>query len=71
MSNSQAVTQGVTPSAVGIALFCRQHGISRTTFYKLLAEGTAPKVIRVGRRVLVSAEAAAEWRRGLEQRSAP
>jgi predicted DNA-binding transcriptional regulator AlpA len=46
--------------------FCREHGISRGHFYNLLKRGEGPKIMRVGRRTLVSAEAAAEWRRRME-----
>jgi predicted DNA-binding transcriptional regulator AlpA len=50
-----------------VAEFCHQHGISRGTFYKLLGEGRGPKAIKVGRRTLITIEAAAEWRRRMEQ----
>jgi predicted DNA-binding transcriptional regulator AlpA len=47
--------------------FCHSHGISRAMFYKLAKEGRAPKTVKVGRRTLVSADAAAQWRRNLEK----
>jgi hypothetical protein len=50
--------------------FCREHGISRGHFYNLLKRGDGPAVMKVGRRTLISAEAAAEWRRRLETASA-
>ncbi len=53
--------------AFSIAEFCRRHGISRAHFYNLLNSGDAPQVMRVGRRTLVSAEAAAQWRRRMEE----
>jgi len=53
-----------------VAEFCHQHGISRGTFYKLLGEGRGPKAIKVGRRTLISIEAAEEWRRRMEQTAA-
>ncbi len=46
--------------------FCREHGISRGHFYNLLKRGEGPAVIKAGRRTLISAEAAAEWRRRME-----
>jgi predicted DNA-binding transcriptional regulator AlpA len=49
--------------------FCNAHRISRATFYNLLNRGTAPKVMRVGRKVMVSREAATNWRRELEARA--
>jgi predicted DNA-binding transcriptional regulator AlpA len=53
--------------AFPIPEFCRRHGISRAHFYNLSKSGGAPAVMRVGRRTLVSAEAAAEWRRRMEE----
>ena len=52
--------------AFSIPEFCRRHGISRAHFYNLSKSGDAPAVMRVGRRTLVSAEAAAAWRRRME-----
>jgi hypothetical protein len=46
--------------------FCRQHGISRAHFYNLLKRGDGPAILKAGRRTLISAEAAAEWRRRME-----
>jgi predicted DNA-binding transcriptional regulator AlpA len=46
--------------------FCREHGISRAHFYNLLKRGDGPAIMKVGRRTLISAEAAAEWRRRME-----
>ena len=53
--------------AFSIPEFCRRHGISRAHFYNLSKSGDAPAVMRVGRRTLVSAEAAAAWRRRMEE----
>jgi predicted DNA-binding transcriptional regulator AlpA len=55
------------PLAFSIPEFCRRHGISRAHFYNLFKSGHAPALMRVGRRTLISAEAAAEWRRRMEQ----
>jgi hypothetical protein len=49
--------------------FCREHGISRAHFYNLLKRGDGPVIMKVGRRTLISAEAAAEWRRRMESPS--
>ena len=48
--------------------FCREHGISRGLFYKIAAEGHGPRVIKAGRRTLISREAAEEWRHRMETR---
>ena len=48
--------------AMSIKDFCAQHGISKNLFYKLEKEGCAPKTIDLGKRRLITIEAAAEWR---------
>ena len=52
--------------------FCQEHGgISRVFFYRLLKQGKAPRIMKVGRRTLITAEAAAEWRKQMEMDSNP
>jgi len=48
--------------AFSIPQFCAAHSISRALFYLLLKEGKAPAVMKLGRRTLISGEAAAQWR---------
>ena len=55
---------------LSVAEFCHQHGISRGTFYKLVNERRGPKAIKIGRRTLISTEAAEEWRRRMEREAA-
>jgi hypothetical protein len=57
--------------AFSVAEFCEAHRISRALFYLLLKEGNGPRLMRVGRRTLVTVEAAAEWRRRMEETRAP
>jgi predicted DNA-binding transcriptional regulator AlpA len=52
--------------ALSISDFCKQHSISRALFYRALKEGWAPKIMKCGKRTLISIEAAAEWRRKME-----
>ncbi len=49
-----------------VAQFCADHNISRTHFYQLTKDGKGPRLMKLGRRVLISAEAAADWRRQME-----
>lgn len=61
-----------TPKALySVSEFCCAHGIARSHFYALLKEGRAPAIIKLGRRTLISTEAAAAWRRRLESEAAP
>jgi excisionase family DNA binding protein len=53
-----------------VAEFCEAHRISRGTFYKLLGEGRGPTAVKIGRRTLISNEAAEDWRRRMEQEAA-
>jgi hypothetical protein len=54
--------------ALSVAEFCRSHGISRGLFYLALRDGLGPRLMRLRGRVLISAEAAAEWRGRMEGR---
>ncbi len=46
--------------------FCKAHQISKAHFYRMLRVGKGPKIIRLGARTLISAEAAAAWRKRME-----
>lgn len=54
--------------AYDIDSFCEAHGISRPFFYKLLKNGLGPKTVKLGTKTLITAGAAAQWRRDLENR---
>ncbi len=55
-------------STYTIIQFCEAHHISRSMYYKQVKLGQGPRVMRVGRRRLISYEAAAEWRQRMEER---
>jgi predicted DNA-binding transcriptional regulator AlpA len=46
--------------------FCLQHRISRSLFYKLVKEGHGPRIMKAGKRTLITSEAAEAWRRNSE-----
>ena len=52
--------------AYSIAGFVARHAISRAYLYQLWGEGIGPRYMQLGRRRLISREAAAEWRRKME-----
>jgi excisionase family DNA binding protein len=58
------------PMMFSVSEFCHAHGISRGTFYKLLSENRGPRAVKIGRRTLISSEAAEEWRRRMEREAA-
>ena len=51
--------------ALSIAAFSKAFGLSRTTVYELVKQGDL-RTFKVGKRRLISLEAADEWRRRLE-----
>jgi hypothetical protein len=57
----------VGAGAFSITQFCLAHGgMSEAMFYKLMRDNRGPQVMKVGGRTMVSAEAAAAWRRARE-----
>ena len=46
--------------------FCAAHRLSPSMYWKLQGQGLGPREMRVGRRVLISPEAAEQWRRTRE-----
>ena len=54
------------PATYTVPGFCREHHISRSYLYRLWNEGRGPRRTKVGRRTLISGEAAAAWRRRME-----
>jgi predicted DNA-binding transcriptional regulator AlpA len=58
-------------SALTVDEFCEAHGgISVPFFYKLIKQGKAPRIMKIGARTLISQEAAADWRRAMEEETA-
>ena len=53
------------PLSMTISEFCVLHHIPRSTFYTLRPE-LRPRAYRVGRRVMISAESARDWRAKME-----
>ena len=57
-----------TPSAAyTIQEFCDAYRISTGFYYKLRDSGRGPKEMRLGKRILISVEAAQAWRRAQER----
>ena len=66
----RAPNHSPTRAAFSVDEFCAAHGISRVLFYKLLKAGTGPRVMKLGARTLISTEAAADFRRRMEEAAA-
>ncbi len=54
--------------AYTINSFCAAYSISRSLFYKLQEQGKAPKTFKLGKRVLISRDAAEAWQNTLENK---
>lgn len=54
------------PDCYTVDLFCHRHGLSHSFYYKLKAQGLGPREIRLNSKVLITREAAADWRRERE-----
>jgi hypothetical protein len=54
-------------AAYSIFGFCLAHGLSRRKLYYMLEAGEGPRLMKCGRRTLISTEAARRWRRARER----
>ena len=57
-------------AAYTISEFCSAYRISRSKLYQLWALGIGPRVMRIGAKVLISIEAASDWRQQREAEDA-
>ena len=48
-------------TVLSIAELCDEMGISKSFFYKLQAKGRGPTTVKLGRRTLITREAATAW----------
>ncbi len=55
--------------AYDIKEFCEAHHISKSHFYNLMKKDLLPKLMKVGKRILISEEAARDWRKRMENNS--
>jgi hypothetical protein len=67
----ERVPPGTEIAAYTIPTFCAAHGgMSEAFFWKLVTAKGGPQLMKVGARTMVSAEAAAAWRREREAAAA-
>jgi hypothetical protein len=60
----------VDADAYTVDQFCQRHGLSHSFFYKLKAKGVGPRTIKLNSKILITKEAAADWRREREAETA-
>lgn len=58
------------PQALTVEDFCEAYKISKSFLYKLKRKGKGPRMMRIGRRTLISTEAALEWQTQNEEQGA-
>jgi predicted DNA-binding transcriptional regulator AlpA len=56
--------------AYSIDQFCRAYGVGRDMYYAMLKNGTAPQCMTIGKRRLISLDAAARWQEAREAETA-
>jgi hypothetical protein len=66
ISKKQRRNRGPPTHAFTVEEFCDAHRISRARYYELKRQGLTPVEMVVGRRRLISYEAAERWRRARE-----
>ena len=49
-----------------VRTFCESNKIGRSLYYQLQKSGNGPRIMKVGRRTLITPEAVAEWRKKME-----
>ena len=70
MSLEHSPARECARAAFTVSEFCDAHRLSRSKLYQLWASGRGPRIMRVGSKLLISVEAAADWRRDCEQEAA-
>jgi hypothetical protein len=69
--NASAASElSVGREALSVEEFCHAHNISRAMFYLLQTRGSGPRVMKVGRRTLITKDASRAWRDRMEQQAA-
>jgi hydrogenase maturation factor len=56
------IAANIQRNGLSIPEFCASENISESTYRNMRKAGVGPKELRVGRRVIITVEAAAEWR---------
>jgi predicted DNA-binding transcriptional regulator AlpA len=64
---TKAARGAITLRAYSVSQFCLAYGLGRSTYYRLRAQGLAPREIACGKRILISVQAAEEWEQRMER----
>lgn len=69
-NESDDPTTSSREAALTIEEFCKANRIGRSLFFELQKTGRGPRVIKLGRRTIITPEAQTEWRRRMQAESA-
>jgi hypothetical protein len=69
-TNTETTKTDTPIAAYSVESFCAAHGMGRSFFYQILREGSGPRTMKVKKKRLITAEAAADWRRWREKKTA-
>ncbi len=61
---------GTSKRAQTVREFCEDNSISRSMLYKAVRENWGPRLMKVGRKTLITDEAGQEWRTRMEREAA-
>jgi predicted DNA-binding transcriptional regulator AlpA len=67
-TDTQAPTAAPMTSST-VAEVARRHSISRGLLYRLIKEGRGPRLVKVGKRSIITAADEAQWLYGLRQQA--
>jgi hypothetical protein len=67
MPRRKQLSSPVPKAAYSIDEFCAAYGISKSTYFKIKANGEGPREMKVAGRILISIEAAQAWNRAREK----
>lgn len=59
----------IEKQAFSIPEFCAAYSVGRAKLYRMMKAGEGPRIMKVGRKTIISKEAADEWRRNIEAKT--
>ena len=69
MSNSPTIQPPIVHSTLTVAQLCARNQISRVHFYELRKHGRGPKIMKMGRRTLITLQSESDWHAQMEAAS--
>ena len=70
MSKDTTIQPPIVQTALTVAQLCERNQISHVHFYELRKQGRAPRIMKLGRRTLITVQAEADWHKAMEAEAA-